>query len=105
MLAEGCGGWLTSRILPRIGSVAGQCGGVGPDAMPDRHLSGSPLTCVSPGPLPGRAREDVGPYTMRRATAQRVSSLRLDSWSLRRTAETWVSTVLTEMNSSEAHSL
>ena len=100
MLAEGCGGWLTSRILPRIGSVAGQCGGVGPDAMPDRHLTGAPSAYP-----PVRSRDDIGLYTMRRATAQRVSSLRLDSWSLRRTAETWVSTVLTEMNSSEAHSL
>ena len=105
MLAEGCGGWLTSRILPRIGSVAGQCGGVGPDAMPDRHLTGSLLNRVLPCSFPGRVQDDVDPYTMRRATAQRVSSLRLDNWSLRRTAETWVSTVLTEMNSSEAHSL
>ena len=105
MLAEGCGGWLTSRILPRIGPLAGQCRGVGRDAMPDRHLTKTLLTGVSPSPIPGRAQDDVGPYTMRRATAQRVSSLRLDSWSLRRTAETWVSTVLTEMNSSEAHSL
>ena len=105
MLAEGCGGWLTSRILPRIGSAAGQCDGVGPDAMPDRHQTGPPLT----GTTPVRSRNEPKTmsrlYTMRRATAQRVSSLRLDSWSLRRTAETWVSTVLTEMNSSEAHSL
>ena len=50
------------------------------------------------------AGDAVGPYTMRRATAQRVSSLRLDSCSLRSTAETWVSTVLMLMNSSEAHS-
>lgn len=97
MLAEGCGGWLTCRILPRIGLATGQCGGVDPDAMPD-----------SDPHLPSRARTrptSSSGYTMRRAMAQRVSSLRLDSWSLRRTAETWVSTVLTEMNSSEAHSL
>ena len=102
MLAEGCGGWLTSRILPRIGPAAGQCGGVGPDAMSDRHLQRSPIvrTCSE------LSEPELRPaYTMRRATAQRVSSLRLDNWSLRRTAETWVSTVLTEMNSSEAHSL
>ena len=87
----------------RVGSgTVRRCGprrdaGPSPDrASPHRHI---------PGPFPGRARDAVGPYTMRRATAQRVSSLRLDSWSLRRTAETWVSTVLTEMNSSEAHSL
>ena len=101
MLAECCGGWLTSRILPRIGPATGQCGGVDPDAMPDRHLTGPLLNRVSPA----RSRDESDSYTMRRATAQRVSSLRLDSWSLRRTAETWVSTVLTEMNSSEAHSL
>ncbi|WP_323379322.1 methyltransferase domain-containing protein [Streptomyces durbertensis] len=38
-----------------------------------------------------------GGQTRRRAVAQRVSSWRLESWSLRRTAETWDSTVLTEM--------
>ena len=43
-------------------------------------------------------------HTRWRAAAQRVSSLRLDSCSLRSTAETWVSTVLMLMNSSEAHS-
>ena len=32
----------------------------------------------------------------RRSAAQRVSSCRLESWSLRRTAETWLSTVFTE---------
>jgi len=40
----------------------------------------------------------------RRAAAQRVSSCREDSWSLRSTADTCVSTVLIEMNSSEATS-
>ncbi len=43
--------------------------------------------------------------TRRRAVAQRVSSWRLDSWSLRSTAETCDSTVFTEMNSCLAISL
>ncbi len=46
-----------------------------------------------------------GGQTRRRAVAQRVSSWRLESWSLRRTAETWDSTVLTEMKSCFAISL
>jgi hypothetical protein len=37
--------------------------------------------------------------------AQRDSSYRLDSWSLRSTEETCVSTVFTEMNSCDAISL
>ena len=41
----------------------------------------------------------------RRSVAQRVSSWREDSWSLRSTLETWVSTVLIEMNSLDATSL
>ncbi len=43
--------------------------------------------------------------TSRRSTAQRLSSYRFDIWSLRSTLETCVSTVFTEMNSSEAISL
>lgn len=43
--------------------------------------------------------------TRRRAVAQRDSSCRLDSCSLRSTDDTWVSTVFTEMNSSLAISL
>ncbi len=41
----------------------------------------------------------------RRSVAQRVNWWRVDSWSLRRTAETWLSTVLVEMDSSRANSL
>ncbi len=37
-------------------------------------------------------------YTMRRSDAHRASSWRLESWSLRRTADTWVSTVLVDMS-------
>jgi uncharacterized membrane protein YeaQ/YmgE (transglycosylase-associated protein family) len=43
--------------------------------------------------------------TRRRSVAHRVSWWRLESWSLRSTLETWVSTVLIEMNSSRAISL
>ena len=41
----------------------------------------------------------------RRSEAQRVSSCREESWSLRSTLDMWVSTVLIEMNSSFATSL
>ena len=41
----------------------------------------------------------------RRAFAHAVSSCRLESWSLRSTADTWVSTVFVEMKSSAATSL
>ena len=58
------------------------------------------------------AREEAGPVTdcylaqiRRRSAAQRVSSWRLESWSLRRTAETWLSTVFTERWSRAAISL
>ncbi len=44
-------------------------------------------------------------HTSRRAVAQRVSSCRLESWSLRSTAETCDSTVFTEMNNCFAISL
>ena len=44
-------------------------------------------------------------YTMRRSAAQRVSSVRFDSCSLRSTELTCVSTVLMEINSSAATSL
>ena len=42
---------------------------------------------------------------MRRSVAQRVSSWRFESWSLRSTDDTWVSTVLVEMPSWRAISL
>ena len=35
---------------------------------------------------------------MRRAAAQRLSSLRFESWSLRSTDDAWVSTVFTEID-------
>ena len=44
-------------------------------------------------------------YTRRRSLAQRVSSWRLESWSLRSTDETWVSTVFTDRCSRRATSL
>lgn len=57
---------------------------------------------VAPGCLRGRGE---GSQTRRRSAAQRVSSYRFESWSLRRTADTCVSTVFTEMCSSCATSL
>lgn len=48
--------------------------------------------------------QQAEPQSSRRATAQRVSSYREDSCSLRSTALTCVSTVLIEMNSSLATS-
>ena len=44
----------------------------------------------------GRPRPPRAAQIIRFFAAQRVSSLRFESWSLRRTLETWVSTVLTE---------
>jgi hypothetical protein len=41
-------------------------------------------------------------YVSRRSVAHLVSWCRVDSWSLRSTEETWLSTVLTEMKSSRA---
>ncbi len=61
----------------------------------------------APGPL-GWAPRRPGPrpgQTSRRAVAQRVSSCRFDSWSFLSTAETWDSTVFTEMKSCLAISL
>ena len=50
-------------------------------------------------------QDERAPQSSRRSEAQRVSSWREDSCSLRSTLDTCVSTVLTEMNSSEATSL
>src|SRR5437870_2848060 len=44
-------------------------------------------------------------YTTPRSLAHRVSSCLVDSWSLRSTADTWVSTVFTEISSRRAISL
>jgi hypothetical protein len=57
--------------------------------------------------LPGGAGpEEVTPYsTSRRSTAQRLSSCRLESWSLRSTADTCASTVLAEIPRRSAISL
>ena len=64
---------------------------------PDRSHTGSVLTPRSPSPARGQ--------TIRRSVAQRVSSWRLLSWSLRSTADTWVSTVFTDSESCRAISL
>ena len=74
------------------------------DPRRDQRLTPPPTdACISRGEA-GRSGSGRG-QTRRRSVAQRVSSCRLDSCSLRSTAETWVSTVLTEMNSSLATSL
>src|SRR5207249_3112376 len=69
-------------------------------AVPKRHR------CVGTPPIAlEELARSVVPYTSRRPVAHRVSSCRLESWSLRSTAETWVSTVLTEIESWRATSL
>ena len=59
-----------------------------------------PATRPIPRQAPARVRAGAGNYTSRRSVAQRVSSCRFDSCSLRSTDDTCVSTVLTEMKSS-----
>ena len=54
---------------------------------------------------PGLGPQGAAGYVSRRSAAQRVSWCREESWSLRSTEETWLSTVLTEMKSSRATSL
>jgi hypothetical protein len=69
----------------------------------DRHISqllDAWLRLDSHPPTDARLR-----HTSRRAVAHRVSSCRFDSWSFLSTAETWDSTVFTEMNSCLAISL
>ena len=51
-----------------------------------------------------RDRDDLS-QSSRRSAAQRDSSWRLESWSLRSTADTWASTVLAEMPRRSATSL
>jgi hypothetical protein len=63
----------------------------------------------APKPRPSRAenppRTRPERYVSRRSAAHLVSWCRVDSWSLRSTEDTWLSTVLTEMYSSRAISL
>src|SRR6266581_4699666 len=73
------------------------------------HGNRRPPRRQQPGPagrrgsrLNARAPRGQSFHTRRRSVAQRVSSYRLDSWSLRSTADTWVSTVFTEMWSCRA---
>ena len=60
---------------------------------------------IAPGTCDCVLGPPVASQTSRRSAAQRVSSWRLDSWSLRSTAETCVSTVFTEMCRRSAISL
>ena len=59
-------------------------------ALRDRALDGR-------GNVTYRRPRGPGRQVRRRSVAQRVSWWRVDSCSLRRTEETWLSTVLTEM--------
>ena len=60
-----------------------------------------------PAPPSGRAEEGASEQsqTNRRCAAQRLSSRRLDSCSLRNTEEAWDSTVFTEIERRDASSL
>lgn len=58
-----------------------------------------------PPVAPGHPGVTVTGHTSRRAVAHLVSSCRLESCNFRSTAETWDSTVFTEMNSCLAISL
>ena len=69
-----------------------------------------PEMCGAATSQPEREAASITPrgdpdYSRRRSEAQRESSWRDDSWSLRSTLDMWVSTVLMEMNSSFATSL
>jgi anti-sigma regulatory factor (Ser/Thr protein kinase) len=56
-------------------------------------------------PVPAGGPPPMGSQTSRRSVAQRVSWWRVDSCSLRSTADTWLSTVLAAMDSSTPTSL
>ena len=90
VVARRCG-----RVLVTVESATG-----GP------HFPSGVVDCPDPtgtrGPL---SIPRVGAHRRRRSDAHRVSSWRLESWSLRSVEDMWVSTVLTEMKSSRATSL
>ena len=89
------------RRLPQTGpKLAGEQAEAAAEApnRQRRHVRGRPGIHRA-----GLSRHQA--QTRRRAVAQRVSSCRLLSWSLRSTAETWLSTVFTEMKSCLAISL
>ncbi len=72
----------------------------------DRCAAGREPSLRAPGQHQQRGeRRQRTPQSSRLSLAHRVSSWREDSWSLRSTLDTCVSTVLIEMNSSDATSL
>ena len=100
--------YLAGLLCPRCGVWAAEA--------PRSSSSGGPrwpgprtrynATAERARPPGSRARSCRSPgYTRRRSLAQRVSSWRLESWSLRSTDETWVSTVFTDRCSRRATSL
>ena len=88
------------EIFGRARVVAAVVAGPPPAAPGDRGAARAP----SGGGRQARDRDDLS-QSSRRSAAQRESSWRLESWSLRSTADTWASTVLAEMPSRSATSL
>jgi len=83
---------------PRDQAIAAAACGYSDDVGPTRRGLG--MTACR-GPLTDPAGIRAAAQSRRLVAAHRVSSLRLDSWSLRSTLEAWDSTVFTEMNSRE----
>ena len=83
-----------------VGATVGAGVGVAsPTCVGEHPVSSS----VAPAAVATASRRSI--YSRRRSEAQRVSSWREESCSLRSTEDMWVSTVLMEMNSSLATSL
>ena len=81
-------------------------GGPGVDSLKGGPGSGRPpQLAAAPGPSSVAASGRRAYSTQPLCTAQRLSSWRLESCSLRSTAETWASTVFAEMPSRSAISL
>jgi hypothetical protein len=97
---------LVHEFAPLTAPLARATGSGGPPRRPPAEggqTRGRPrdATCDDPERIerwgvPGGSRP-LHDQISRRSAAQRVSSLRLERWSLRSTFETWVSTVFTEM--------
>ena len=90
-----------------VDDAVGQREAVGPLRVPEGgEQAGDHLMVVGDefGEV-GRHVSGVPFHTRRRSVAHRVSSWRLESWSLRRTDETWVSTVFTDRLRRRATSL
>ena len=101
------GGTRTSTALPGVRSESSSSDHRTAVAVVLRSTEAGSAAQVRSADRPvGRVGATAGRHqSSLRSAAHRVSSCRDDSWSLRRTADTWVSTVFTEMNSSLATSL